>query len=61
MMSVLSHKICLYVEIEAMRDRVDLSIRTDSRFFTKETLINKLPSHTFTVAALLLHGSEECY
>ena len=57
--------------MEAMRDRVDLSMRTDSKetrihkplspFFTKETRINKPPSHLFTAAALPLHGSEECY
>jgi hypothetical protein len=34
-------------------DRVDLSMRTDS----KETMINKPPSHLFTDAALPLHGS----
>jgi hypothetical protein len=34
-------------------DRVDLSMRTDS----KETMINKPPSHLFTNAALPLHGS----
>jgi hypothetical protein len=56
MMFVLSQKICLYVKMEAMRDRVDLSMRTDS----KEIMINKPPSHLFTVAALPLHGSEEC-
>jgi hypothetical protein len=37
-------------------DRVDLSMRTDS----KEMMINKPPSHLFTAVALLLHGSEEC-
>jgi hypothetical protein len=57
--------------MEAMRDRVDLSMRTDSKkmrinklpfpFFTKEIQINKPPSHLFTTATLLLHGSEECY
>jgi hypothetical protein len=46
----------MYVEMEAMRDGVDLSMRTDS----KETMINKPPSHLFTAAALPLHGSEEC-
>jgi hypothetical protein len=34
-------------------DRVDLSMRTDS----KETMINKPPSHLFTDAALPLHCS----
>jgi hypothetical protein len=34
-------------------DRVDLSMRTDS----KETMINKPPSHLFTDATLPLHGS----
>jgi hypothetical protein len=34
-------------------DRVDLSMRTDS----KETMINKPPSHLFTDAALPLHDS----
>jgi hypothetical protein len=34
-------------------DRVDLSMRTDS----KETMINKPLSHLFTDAALSLHGS----
>jgi hypothetical protein len=34
-------------------DRVDLSMSTDS----KETMINKPPSHLFTDAALLLHDS----
>jgi hypothetical protein len=34
-------------------DRVDLSMRTDS----KETMINKPPSHLFTDAALPLHLS----
>jgi hypothetical protein len=48
--------LCLYVEMKAMRDRVDLSMRTDS----KETMINKPPSHLFTVVALPLHASEEC-
>jgi hypothetical protein len=42
--------------MEAMRDRVDLSMRIDS----KETMINKPPSHLFTAAAFPLHGSEEC-
>jgi hypothetical protein len=42
--------------MEAMRDRVDLSMRIDS----KETMINKPLSHLFTAAALLLHDSEEC-
>jgi hypothetical protein len=41
--------------MEAMRDGVDLSIRTES----KEMMINKPPSHLFTTAALPLHGSEE--
>jgi hypothetical protein len=48
--------LCLYVKMEVMRDRVDLSMRTDS----KETMINKPPSHLFTAAALPLHDSEEC-
>jgi hypothetical protein len=43
--------------MEAMRDGVDLSMTTDS----KETMVNKPPSHLFTVVALPLHGSEECY
>jgi hypothetical protein len=43
--------------MEAMRDGVDLSMRTDS----KETMINKPLSHLFTAAALSLHGSEECF
>jgi hypothetical protein len=34
-------------------DRIDLSMRTDS----KETMINKPPSHLFTDATLLLHGN----
>jgi hypothetical protein len=42
--------------MEAMRDRLDLSMRTDS----KEMMISKPPSHLFTVAVLLLQGSEEC-
>jgi hypothetical protein len=42
--------------MEPMRDGVDLSMRTNS----KETMINKHPSHLFTVAALPLHDSEEC-
>jgi hypothetical protein len=42
--------------MEAMRDGVDLSMRTDS----KEMMINKPPSHLFTAAALPLQGSEEC-
>jgi hypothetical protein len=46
----------MYVEMEAMRDRLDQSMRTNSN----ETMINKPLSHLFTVAALLLHGSEEC-
>jgi hypothetical protein len=41
--------------MEAMRDGVDLSMRTD----TKETMINKPLSHLFTAAALPLHGTEE--
>jgi hypothetical protein len=59
------------VEMEAMRDRADLLMKTDSKetrihkplppFFTKETWINKPPSPLFTAAALPLHGSEECY
>jgi hypothetical protein len=63
--------LCLYAEMEAMRDRDDFSMKTDSKetrihkppfpFFTKETWINKPPSHLFTVVALQLHGSEECY
>jgi hypothetical protein len=62
--------LCLYEEMEVMRDRVDLLMRTDSKetkihkplspFFTKETLNNKPPSHLFTAATLPLHGSEEC-
>jgi hypothetical protein len=57
--------------MEAMRDRADLSMKTDSKemrihrplspFFTKETWINKSLSHLFTAAVLPLHGSEECY
>jgi hypothetical protein len=46
----------MYVEMEEMRGRIDLSMRTDS----KETMINKPPSHLFTVAMLPLHGSEGC-
>jgi hypothetical protein len=46
----------LYVEMEAMRDGVDLSMRTDSN----DTMINKPPSHLFTTVVLPLHGSEEC-
>jgi hypothetical protein len=56
--------LCLYVEVEAMRDQVDLSMRTDSKetrihkppspFFTKETRINKHWSHLFTTIALPL-------
>jgi hypothetical protein len=42
--------------MEAMRDGVDLSMRTDS----KETMINKPPSHLFTADALPLHDREEC-
>jgi hypothetical protein len=42
--------------MEAMRDGVDLSMRTNS----KVTMINKPPFNLFTAAALLLHGSEEC-
>jgi hypothetical protein len=42
--------------MEAMRDGVDLSMRTDS----KEMMINKPPSHLFTTSTLPLHGSEEC-
>jgi hypothetical protein len=55
----------MYVEMEAMRDRVDLSMRTDSKetrihkppahFFTKETRIDKPPSHLFTASTLPLH------
>jgi hypothetical protein len=58
MMSVLSQKICvcLYVEMEVMKDGVDLSMRT----YSKETMINKPPSHLFTAVALPLHGNEEC-
>jgi hypothetical protein len=41
--------------MEAMRDLLDLSMRTDS----KETMINKPLSHLFTAAALPLHGSED--
>jgi hypothetical protein len=37
--------------MKAMRDRVDLSMRTDS----KETMINKPSSHLFMVVALPLH------
>jgi hypothetical protein len=48
--------LCLYVEMEAMRDRVDLLVRTDS----KETMIHKPLSNLFTTAVLLLHVSEEC-
>jgi hypothetical protein len=46
----------MYVKMEVTRDRVDLSMRIDS----KETMINKSPSHLFTAAALPLHSSEEC-
>jgi hypothetical protein len=63
--------LCLYVEMEAMRDQVDLSMWTDSKetrihkplspFFANETRIEKPPSHLFTAAALPLHSSEECY
>jgi hypothetical protein len=63
--------LCLYVKMEAMRDWVDLSMRTVSKearihkppspSFTKETRINKPPSCLFTAAVLPLHGSEECY
>jgi hypothetical protein len=42
--------------MEAMRDEVDLSMRTDS----KEMMVNKPPSHLFTAAALPPHGSEKC-
>jgi hypothetical protein len=42
--------------MEAMRDGVDMSMRTDS----KETMINKPPSHLFTAAALPLPDNEEC-
>jgi hypothetical protein len=42
--------------MEAMRDRFDMSMRTDF----KETMINKPLSHLFTAAALPLHGSEDC-
>jgi hypothetical protein len=42
--------------MEAMSDRVDLSMRTDSM----ETMINKPLSHSFTAATLPLHDSEEC-
>jgi hypothetical protein len=62
--------LCLHVEMEAMRDRVDLSMRTDSKetrihkppspFFTNETRINKPLSHLFTAVVLPFHGSEEC-
>jgi hypothetical protein len=45
----------MYVEMEAMRDQLDLSMRIDS----KEMIINKPLSHVFTVTALPLHGSEE--
>jgi hypothetical protein len=48
--------LCLYVEMEAMRDWVDLPLRTGS----KEMMINKPPSHLFTAATLPLHDSEEC-
>jgi hypothetical protein len=74
-MSVLSQKIYVlivhYIEMEAMRDRADLSVKTDSKetrihkppspFFTKETRIDKPSSHLFTAVALPLHDSEECY
>jgi hypothetical protein len=63
--------LCLYVEMEAMRDRVDLSVGIGSKemrihkplspFFTKETRINKPPSHLFTTAVLPLHNSEACH
>jgi hypothetical protein len=63
--------LCMYVEMEAMRDWADLSMKTDSKemrihkppspFFTKETRINKPLSHLFTAATLPLHDSEECY
>jgi hypothetical protein len=59
MMSILSQKICVLivpVEMEAIRDGVDLSMRTNSN----ETMINKPPSHLFTAATLPLHDSEEC-
>jgi hypothetical protein len=42
--------------MEVMKDGVDLSMRT----YSKETMINKPPSHLFTAVALPLHGSEEC-
>jgi hypothetical protein len=61
----------MYVEMEAMRDQVDLSMRTDSKetrihkplspFFTKETQINKPSSHLFTGTAPPLHDNEEFY
>jgi hypothetical protein len=47
--------LCMFVEMEAMRDRVDLWMRTDS----KETMINKPSSHLFTDVVLPLHSSEE--
>jgi hypothetical protein len=60
MMSVLSQKIFVLIvpvcRNEAMRDGVDLSMRTDS----KETMINKPPSHLLTAATLPLRGSEQC-
>jgi hypothetical protein len=49
-------RLFLYIEMEAMRDGVDLSMRTES----KETMINKHPSHLFTTVVLPLHDSEEC-
>jgi hypothetical protein len=59
-MSVLSENICVLIVLVRRNGRkesqVDLSMRTDS----KETMINKPPSHLFTAAALPLHGSEEC-
>jgi hypothetical protein len=63
--SYLSYDVCfvsedMFVDCSCMSkwkqwemDRVDLSMRTDS----KETMINKPPSHLFTDAALPLHDS----
>jgi hypothetical protein len=61
MMSVLSQKICVLI-MPVCRNgsnerSVDLSMRIDS----KDMMINKPPSHLFTVAVLLLHESQECY
>jgi hypothetical protein len=45
--------LCLYVEMEAMRDGSSWPVNEDN---SKETIINKPPSHLCTNVTLPLHG-----